>query len=138
MSTTIGTAEDKLIELLENAELDVPVLLGKPDPLPAQFVSIWEATAEREFATLGGKKLDEMVELTLVIDVGLASGSDFRPSRDRALEIADEVEAVISVDSSLGGIWFFSHLSKVKTQYFRTDKRRGCRAFQTLSGKGRI
>jgi hypothetical protein len=138
--SAIPAAQLVLRELLEAAKPleDVPVLVGKPDPLPAEFIAFFEATSQRDFGPIGGGKLNEMVELTLVVDVAEATGSDFAPSEARAWEIFADVEAVIRSDLSLADTWFFDHVSKVRKEYFRVDKRRGCRIFLTLSGKARI
>jgi len=118
----------------------VLVARGKPEPQPDELVAIWEAKATREFATIGPKPapLDEIISLTLVVDVLRASGSDFRPAEERAWVIFEGVDAALRSDLSLDGVWFFDHTAEEKQEYYRTDKKRGCRIWLTLVGKARI
>jgi hypothetical protein len=140
-SSAIPAVKAALLTLLGSASglEGVAILRGKPDPLPDEFVSVWDAASERDYAGLGPKApLDEVIDLTLVVDVGQASGTDFEPSETRAWEIFGAVEDAIRSDLTLSGSWRFDRISKVKQEYFRQDKRRGCRVFCTLTGKARI
>lgn len=120
----------------------VPIIRGKEDPSPVEYVSLWKAVANREYAGLRGNAatvpIDELIDLTIVVDAMSASGSDPAPAEARAYEIFAAVDAVLRADLTLGGAWRFDRTSKSEDDFYRTDKRKGCRIFLTLSGKARL
>ena len=145
MSSAVPAVKKAVTERLRaSAELaGVAVTRGKPaDPAPDEYVSLWKAKATRDYAGLRGgaatTPLDELIELTIVVDVMMASGSDPEPSELRAYEIFAAVDAVLRADLTLGGAWRFDRTSQYEDDFYRDEKRRGCRVFQTLSGKARI
>lgn len=145
MSSTVPAVKAAVQAMLkaDAALAGVPIVRGKPaDGAPEEYVSLWKAKATREYAGLRGgaatAPMDEMVELTIVVDVQLASGTDPEPSELRAYEIFAAVDAALRADLTLGGVWRFDKTSSYEDDFYRDDKRRGCRVFQTLSGKARI
>lgn len=145
MSATVPAVKGAIQERLKAVEslADVPIIRGKPgDPAPEEYVSLWKAKATRDYSGLrGGAQtvpIDEMVDLTIVVDVAYATGADPEPSEVRAYEIFAAVDAALRADLTLGGVWRFDKTSSYEDDFYRDDKRRGCRVFQTLSGKARI
>lgn len=145
MSTAIWSVQTAVEETLEGAAgmpSGVEIDLGKPEPLPAKCILLWEVTAKRDFAAIAkqvaGQKLWEMIDLTLVVEVALASGTQYKPADEEAEKIFKAMDTALRADLTLGGVWKFDHFSEIKKQFFRQDKRRGCRVFVTLSGKAQI
>lgn len=140
MSTAVPAAKSALLASMQAAPglSGVTVVRGKPDPEPSEFVSLWSAECEREYASLGQQRLDEEISLTVVVDVASAAGTDYGPAETRAWALFDAVEGAVRADLTLGGVWRFDRISKVRQEFFRQDRRRGCRVFLTITGKARI
>lgn len=139
-SSAIPLVKERLQAKLEAAPSlsGVAIERGKPEPGPAEYISIWSAKATREPAGLGGEKLYEQIEVVLVVDVALATGRDRQKVEERAYERAGAAETALREDLTLGDAWLFDRISKWEDEHYLLDKRRGVRVFLTLSGKARI
>lgn len=143
-TATVALVKAAVQERLEaSSDLNgVQVLRGKPEPAPDEYVSLWKAKATRDYSGLRGGAatvpLDENIDLTIIVDVALASGTDPEPSEIRAYEIFAAVDAALRADLTLGGVWRYDKSSSYEDEFYRDKDRRGCRVFQTLSGKARI
>jgi hypothetical protein len=130
----------------ENLE-DVSVLWGPPvgDNKPAEFVAIGmtpegqSGEVEREWGPIGGQKMDEEFSLDIVVEAGGMHGEDMKTPFIRSVELANAVESAIRDDITLGDLLLLpARFVRRRGQYFRADKLRGHRVFQTLTGTARI
>jgi hypothetical protein len=136
--SAIPAVHDALLGWLEGHTDGALLAEGKPEPVPDELVALWEVDQEADFASLGQRKLKEVINFLIFVEAIVASGEDFAPARQRAEEIASAVEARFREDLSLGGAWQFGRISKRKRRYFRADKARGCRVELTLTGQAKI
>jgi hypothetical protein len=149
-STALEAITEYLQESLEGTESleGVAILWGPPvgDDRPAELVSIGfgpdgeSGDAERSWAGLGTGRLNESITIQLAVEVlQTGAGPDLKPAYSRSVEVAGAVETQLRTDLHLGGLLYepakFTHW---KGRYFRADKARGHRIFQTMTGKARI
>jgi hypothetical protein len=135
--------------VLEDADdlKDVSIVWGPPlgDDRPAELVCVGfgedgqSGESSRDWATLGGGKLDEEFEVEVTTDVQGHHGTDLKAAYDRSFELNNAVEGAIRADISLGGLLLEpARISRAKGSYYRADKTRGHRVFLTLTGTARI
>lgn len=132
---------DLLTEALPDIEetADVPVVWGAGGG--DEQVLIWTGESDLDFATIGGQvpSLDDDFRVEIVVEAMAASGRELMPAEERMWEIADAVGTVLrEANDLIGPRCLFSRPSRVKQEYFQTDKRQGSRARITLAGKARI
>jgi hypothetical protein len=143
-ASAIPAVKDAVESRLTAAEAlkGVAIFRGRPSPGPAEYIALWKTSATREYSGLRGgaatAPLAELIDLTIVVDVALASGADQAPAEARAYELFGGIEDALRADLTLGGAWRFDRISKVEDDFFREDKRKGCRVFLTVSGKAQI
>jgi hypothetical protein len=134
-TSRIGAAEDALYALLLARQAvsgvwalpspvgaKVPVTLGHPGE-ELQLQHVWipgEAESTQEWLTTMGTdgQKQELMEITAAVWVNL-SDSGYAPNRDRALELAAEVELAIRQDFTIGteaeGTVFQAEVTRVRT-----------------------
>lgn len=140
-STAVPAIEDAVVALLEGAAgLEKVTVTSEREPeRETEFVYLYEATADREWSTIGpqpaGMKEDVKVFLRVFALIGTAS---FKPSRERAFELVEAIEDALREDPELGGTVLYQHISRITQQKITEDRRRGCHVLLTISGQARI
>ena len=142
--STIYEAKSALYDLLTQElpkhqdTADVPVFWGAGNA--NEQVIIWSATADTDFATIGGPvpRLDEEFRVEILVEATVASGRDLRPAEERMWTMAQVVGDLVRENGLVGPRCLFSRPSRTVQEYFQTDKRQGSRARITLAGKARI
>lgn len=129
----------------------VSVLWGPPsgDDTPQEAVLVgfgpdgesWNA--ERDWVGIGRTTLDETFTLELQSVALYQDGPDLGPTFRRSVAIAEAVEAVLRADPHFSEAKADAQLRNVRFsafrgRYFRVDKARGHRVFQTITGIARI
>lgn len=118
---------------------DTAVDVGIVDPRKNEMVEIFDATADREYGSLGRHvNYDEEVSVDVLVTVLRTSGSDLTVPEERMWELVDAVQRAFWEDLTLDGVWRFGRVSRVKQEYWREGKGRGSRARITFEGTARI
>lgn len=148
METALPEVTEYVQSLLEADEaITAPVVWGPPtgDDRAAAVVCVGfgsngqSGEGLREWATLGGGKLDEEITLELAVDCQGMDGTDMKAAYSRSYELAASVERVLREDKGMDELLLKpARLSALRGSYYRVDKTRGHRVFLTLTGTARI
>ena len=153
LTSRIGAAEDALYDLLEarrasSGVWDLPevpgakleLTLGHPgDALQRQHVWIpGESESSQEWETTVGPTGQKTEVATLMASVWVAlEAEDYRANRDRALELAGEVELAVRDDFTLGtggdAVVFQGEVTRVRVMAAIGDFGRACQVLVDVS-----
>jgi hypothetical protein len=119
------SVQDVLVEIIAAALPDVAVGLGRPDVITTGE-AIWvsdqmEARYEPLTTGLASQMRSEVLTLRVVAVVAEAVG-EFTARRDRAYELAREIEVAIAADQTLGGDVELAWVSQVRSEDTATPK----------------
>ena len=123
-TTSLAAAEDGLLALLQtraaipgNPLAGVPLHLGSPGGQPA-IEEVWisdDVTTTQAFGLTnqagGFEERWETIPLRVVVQLGM--NGDFATIRDRALDLASEVELAVRADRTLSGTVFDSEVEEI-------------------------
>lgn len=140
-STAIPAVKAAMLEILtaatgEGGSLEgIAVSADKQPERPDEFVWIWKAKSKRKWASLGQKKLEETVMVTLRV-VAIRGG--VADSEARAIEIAEAVETEFRKDLTLGGAARFHLIEELDDEPRKFDQAFGCAVLMTLTADIKI
>lgn len=127
--TSIGPAQDALRTVIAERIADVQVTLGYPPGGPTS-THVWisgdieEWTQEWQITGNNEQKRDEQYVIPVSI-VAIQTGKEFKPVRDRVLELAREVGIGILSDVTLGGVVFDARPAGGQAYEFLQASKRG-------------